>query len=80
MGIQKNIPGNQQVVTFTYQWNTKNQSFIDMYNWLRFKGITNCKFHLVLYDVDLLNINPRDPRLNLTMKRKILAECMRNYW
>lgn len=79
MAIQnKTVP--QQMVSVTYQWNTKNQSFIDMYHWLRFKGITNCKFHLILYDSDLLNINPRDPNLNLYMKRKVLAECMRNYW
>lgn len=67
-------------VNVTYQMNTKNQSFIDMYHWLRFKGITNNKFFLVLYDSDLLNVDPRDPRLNLYMKRKVLAECMRNFW
>ena len=59
---------------------TTNQSFLDMHYFLRAKGITNNKFFLVLYDSDLLNINPRDPNLNLYYKRKVLAECMRNYW
>lgn len=71
---------NQQVIQVTYQFNTKNQSFLDMHYFLKQKGIQHNKFFLVLYDSDLLNINPRDPRLNIAMKRKVLAECMRNYW
>lgn len=80
--VQKvtNTAAPQMLINVTYQMNTKNQSFIDMYHWLRFKGIQNNKFFLVLYDTDLLNVDPRDPTLNLYMKRKILAECMRNYW
>ena len=67
-------------INVTYQFNTKNQSFLDMHYFLRAKGITNNKFFLVLYASDLLNINPRDPNLNLYYKRKVLAECMRNFW
>lgn len=67
-------------INVTYQMNTKNQSFLDMHYFLRSKGIVNNKFFLVLYDSDLLNIDPRDPNLNLYMKRKVLAECMRNFW
>lgn len=78
--VSKVSATSNQMINVTYQWNTKNQSFIDMYNWLKYKGITNCKFHLVLYDTDLLYVNPRDPQLSVFMKRKILAECMRNYW
>ncbi len=70
----------QQKINVTYDWKTTNQSFLDMHYFLRNKGIRNNKFFLILYDSDLLGINPRDPRLNLFMKRKILAECMRNFW
>ena len=70
----------QQKINVTYDWKTTNQSFLDMHYFLRNKGIKNNKFFLILYDSDLLGINPRDPRLNLFMKRKILAECMRNFW
>ena len=71
----------QQKINVTYQYNTKNQSFIDMHNFLKnVKGIKNNAFFLVLYDSDLLNIDPRDPRLNIYMKKKVLAECMRNFW
>ena len=52
--VSKVSATSNQMINVTYQWNTKNQSFIDMYNWLKYKGITNCKFHLVLYDTDLL--------------------------
>ena len=38
------------------------------------------KLFMDLYDSDLLNINPRDQNLNLYYKRKVLAECMRNFW
>lgn len=71
----------QQTINVTYQYNTKNQSFIDMHNFLKnVKGIKNNSFFLVLYDSDLLNVDPRDSRLNIYMKKKILAECMRNFW
>lgn len=70
----------QQQIKVTYDFMTKNQSFLDMHYFLKTKGIRNNKFFLVLYDSDLLGINPRDPRLNIFMKRKILAECMRNFW
>lgn len=78
MAINQMMP--KTTINVTYQTNTKNQSFLDMHYFLRQKGIVNNKFFLVLYDSDLLNIDPRDPRLNLYYKRKILAECMRNFW
>ena len=78
--VANKSPVARQVVTCTSQYNTKNQSFIDMYHWLRFKGVKNCEFFLALYDTDLMNIDPRDPNLSLFYKRKVLAECMRNFW
>lgn len=64
----------------TYQMNTTNKSFIDMYNYLRDKGIEQNKFFLILYDKELLGVDPRDPNLNTYMKGRVLLECQRNFW
>ena len=66
--------------TVYYQMETTNKSFLDMHHFLKAKNIKNNRFFLVLLDPDLAGINPRDPRLNLMMKQKVLAECIRNYW
>ena len=78
MAVYTTVP--QQKINITYQFSTKNKSFLDMHYFLKNKGIQNNAFFLALYDSDLLGIDPRDPRLNLYMKRKVLAECMRNFW
>lgn len=67
-------------ITVTYQLETSNKSFVDMYCYLRDKGIKNHKFFLVLYDRDLAGVDPRDPRLNEMMKLKVLKECKINFW
>ena len=36
-----------------YHHSTKNRSFIDMYEYLRDKGIKSCEFMLLLLDPDL---------------------------
>ena len=74
------VSQNAQKTTVYYQMNTKNQSFIQMHYFLKQKGIMNNKFFLALYDSDLQNIDPRDPRLNRQMKIKVLKECQRNFW
>ena len=66
--------------TVTYQWNTTNQSFIDMHNYLVATGRRNNAFFMILYDSDLLRVNPRDPNLNAITKAKILKEVMANFW
>lgn len=73
---------SQNVVNQTvyYQMNTKNTSFLEVHRYLRDIGVKNNKFFLVLLDPDLMNVDPRDPRLNTYMKQKVLMECMRNYW
>lgn len=63
-----------------YQMSTNNKSFLDMHHFLKARNINNNRFFLVLLDPDLAGINPRDPRLNINMKNKVLAECIRNYW
>ena len=66
--------------TVTYQWNTTNQSFTDMHNYLVATGRRNNAFFMILYDSDLLRVNPRDPNLNAITKAKILKEVMANFW
>ena len=66
--------------TVTFQWNTTNQSFIDMHNYLVATGRRNNAFFMILYDSDLLRVNPRDPNLNAITKAKILKEVMANFW
>lgn len=76
MVIQNNI----QPIQAYYHMSTTNQSFIDMHLYLNSIGIKNNRFFLVLYDPDLAGVDPRDPRLNQTMKLKILRECQINFW
>ncbi len=80
-GIQEDTryDGNGYVTVF-YQMNTQNQSFLDMHYYLKAKGIKNNKFHLLLYDKDLANIDPHDPTLPIHMKQKVFLECQRNFW
>lgn len=74
-----NVPNANRRMVY-YQTNTKNQSFIDMAVFLERKGIKNNKFHLVLFDPDLYNVDPHDPNLSVFMQKKVAHECMINYW
>lgn len=67
-------------VTVFYQMNTKNKSFLEMHYYLKARGIKNNKFHLLLYDRDLANVDPYDLSLPTYMKQKIFLECQRNFW
>ena len=69
-----------QPIMVYYQTNTKNQSFMNMHYYLKTRGLTNNKFFLLLYDPDLANVDPYDPRLSLMMKQKIFVECQRNFF
>lgn len=75
--VEQNNIIQQQVY---YQMTTSNSSFLEMYHYLKGKGIKNNAFFLVLLDPDLAGIDPRDPRLNLMMKQKVFRECMNNFW
>lgn len=71
---------NQQRLTVYYHMSTTNQSFLDMHYYLKQTGRQNNKFFLVIYDPDLIGVDPRDPNLNTLMKKKILRECIINFW
>lgn len=70
----------QFVANITYHMSTTNQSFLDMHYYLKERGIKNNAFFLAIFDTDLIGVNPRDPRLPFEMKKKVLAECFRNFW
>ena len=63
-----------------YDLNTKNASFVKLSKILKDLGISNNKFHLAIYDKDLIGVDPYDPDLSLEMKSKILNEVKHNYW
>ena len=63
-----------------YQRSTTNKSFLEMSNYLKAIGIKNNRFMLALLDPDLANIDPHDPNLNVTYKRKVFLECVNNFW
>ena len=66
--------------TIYYNYETTNMSFIDMFNYLKNTGRKNHSFHLIIYDPDLIGVDPRDPLLSPIYKAKILRECNINYW
>ena len=70
----------QTITTFYFNYETTNQSFIDMFNYLKNTGRNNHSFHLAIYDPDLIGIDPRDPNLNRIYKNKVMRECIVNYW
>ena len=70
----------QFVANITYHMSTTNQSFLDMHYYLKERGIKNNAFFLAIFDTDLIGINPRDPRLPFEYKKKVMAECYRNFW
>lgn len=63
-----------------YQYSTMNESFIESAEILKAQGIKNSMFMLELFDKDLADIDPEDPKLSTYMKNKVLTECARNIW
>jgi hypothetical protein len=63
-----------------YDFKTKNMSFLKTAKELRELGVRNYMFPLMIYDKDLIGVDPHDKDLSPTIKGKILKECMINYW
>lgn len=63
-----------------YDFNTKNKSFLALYQDLYHLGIKNNKFFLRLYDRDLVGIDPYSPVLPKETQIKIFIECLINPW
>lgn len=64
----------------TYDFKTKNRSFINLYKDLKKLGIKNNKFFLILYDTDLQLIDPYAPALPKDYQLKVFLECLVNPW
>lgn len=64
----------------SYHWNTKNKSFIELYQDLKKLGIQNNKFFLAIYDKTLMDVDPYSPILPLELQARIFKECMINPW
>lgn len=64
----------------SYDFNTKNTSFLELYKDLYSLGIKNNKFFLAIYDRSLIGINPFSEALPLSVMLRIIIECMRNPW
>lgn len=65
---------------FTYQYNTTNKSFLETHLKLKARGTKNNKFFLILYNKNLLNIDPHSPDLTTEEKSQVLAEIKMNPW
>ena len=61
-----------------YDWDTKNQSFIDVHNQLKMRGIKNNAFHLILLNPALRGVDPHSQTLTLQQKLMIIQECQLN--
>lgn len=64
----------------SYDFTTKNTSFLELYKDLYSLGIKNNKFFLAIYDRSLIGINPFSDALPLSVILRIIIECMRNPW
>lgn len=66
--------------TATYDWKTKNKSFLNLYNDLYKLGIKNNKFFLKIYDRDLIGVDIYNQVLPIDMQMKVLLEVITNPW
>jgi len=63
-----------------FDYDTKNKSFIDMYEFLKKRGIENNDFFLKLYDQKLVDVDPFDPDISEENIERIKSEISKNYW
>lgn len=63
-----------------YDFSTCNKSFIDMHNFLKYNGINNNSFMLILNNPELVNVDPWAPKLSINIKEKVIEECKTNIW
>lgn len=63
-----------------YDWKTKNQSFLDLYQDLYKLGVKNNKFFLRIYDTDLIGVDVYSPVMPKDLQIKIFIECLINPW
>lgn len=61
-------------------WNTKNQSFIDVAMLYKEMGVKNYAFILALRDQSLKDIDPFDRNISPENALKVAIECKTNFW
>lgn len=66
--------------TVFFDVKTKNKSFIKVSAELKKNGIDSYLFPLMIYDRDLIGVDPFDENLSNEMKAKIAIEVKRNFW
>ncbi|QXN67896.1 hypothetical protein FPHOBKDP_00142 [Listeria phage LPJP1] len=76
--LKKNITSKNKKLF--YDFNTNNQSFLELAIELKRLGIRNNKLHLVLYDKSLSGVDPYDPNLTDNVKARIVKESIINFW
>lgn len=70
----------QTLETYYVHTETKNTSFIKMAVLLQSMGVTNCYFHLKLFDKGLRDVDPYDPDLSVETRFRVFKECTINRW
>lgn len=68
------------IKTISYDFNTKNKSFLNLYRDYVNLGIKNNKFFLAIIDTTLIGVDPYDKTLPVETKLRIALECQRNPW
>lgn len=63
-----------------YDFQTKNQSAINLHVLFKKIGLKNNKEHLQIFDPTLIGVDPWDPLLKDNVKQAIVKECVNNYW
>jgi hypothetical protein len=63
-----------------YDYNTKNQSFLDLHNYLKERGIKNNNFMLQLNNSDLRYIDPFNPNITREEMAMVILESINNFW
>ena len=66
--------------TVFFDVKTKNKSFIKVSAELKKNGIDSYLFPLMIYDRDLIGVDPFDENLSNEIKAKIAIEVKRNFW
>ena len=59
---------------------TSNTQFLKLHKILKDMGIKNNRFFLALYDVNLRNVNPFDPNLDVFTRSRVIKEICINPW
>lgn len=79
-GLQELAKSNMKKRKTTYDWKTKNKSFLNLYNTLYKLGIKNNKFFLQIYDRDLIGIDVYKGIIPEDIQIKVLLEIIINPW